>query len=114
MAEWLEREFTDWKVRGSNPTSASRPALSGLRQPGSIPALVLRPMGRLGITLVDPPQNFLKELSSTFTHRVGTIQVKKRHKPFYLNRFDITVCIRSPSSTCIDQSSLHKKNGCSQ
>ncbi|KAG5455293.1 hypothetical protein CSKR_105152 [Clonorchis sinensis] len=37
---WLEREFTDRKVRGSNPTSASRLPLSRLGQPGSIPALV--------------------------------------------------------------------------
>ncbi|KER33217.1 hypothetical protein T265_00906 [Opisthorchis viverrini] len=39
--KWLEREFTDRKVRDSNPTSASRLALSRLGQPGSIPALVL-------------------------------------------------------------------------
>ncbi|KER24060.1 hypothetical protein T265_08192 [Opisthorchis viverrini] len=38
--KWLEREFTDRKVRGSNPTSATRLPLSRLRQPGSIPALV--------------------------------------------------------------------------
>ncbi|KER21077.1 hypothetical protein T265_10520 [Opisthorchis viverrini] len=38
MAQWLEREFTDWKVRGSNLT---RLHLSRLEQPGSIPALVL-------------------------------------------------------------------------
>ncbi|KAG5451943.1 hypothetical protein CSKR_110368 [Clonorchis sinensis] len=38
--KWLEREFTDRKVRGSNPTSASRLPLSRLGQPGSIPALV--------------------------------------------------------------------------
>ncbi|KAG5442301.1 hypothetical protein CSKR_109882 [Clonorchis sinensis] len=37
---WLEREFTDRKVRGSNPTSDSRLPLSWLGQPGSIPALV--------------------------------------------------------------------------
>ncbi|KAG5452035.1 hypothetical protein CSKR_110643 [Clonorchis sinensis] len=37
----LERERTDRKVRGSNPTSASRLPLSRLGQPGSIPALVL-------------------------------------------------------------------------
>ncbi|KAG5448124.1 hypothetical protein CSKR_106376 [Clonorchis sinensis] len=37
---WLEREFTDREVRGSNPTSASRLPLSRLGQPGSIPALV--------------------------------------------------------------------------
>ncbi|KER33211.1 hypothetical protein T265_12666, partial [Opisthorchis viverrini] len=37
---WLEREFTDRKVRGSNPTSASRLPLARLQQPGSIPALV--------------------------------------------------------------------------
>ncbi|KER30005.1 hypothetical protein T265_03485 [Opisthorchis viverrini] len=36
----LEREFTDRKVRGSNPTSVSRLPLSRLRQPGSIPAPV--------------------------------------------------------------------------
>ncbi|KAG5452037.1 hypothetical protein CSKR_110645 [Clonorchis sinensis] len=39
--KWLEREFTDRKFRGSNPTSASRLSLSRLGQPGSIPALVL-------------------------------------------------------------------------
>ncbi|KAG5452465.1 hypothetical protein CSKR_110233 [Clonorchis sinensis] len=39
--KWLERELTDRKVRGSNPTSASRLPLSRLGQPGSIPALVL-------------------------------------------------------------------------
>ncbi|KAG5445264.1 hypothetical protein CSKR_110430 [Clonorchis sinensis] len=38
--KWLEREVTDRKVRGSNPTSASRLSLSRLGQPGSIPALV--------------------------------------------------------------------------
>ncbi|KER22292.1 hypothetical protein T265_09577 [Opisthorchis viverrini] len=38
--KWLEREFTDRKVRGSNPTSAFRLPLSRLGQPGSIPALV--------------------------------------------------------------------------
>ncbi|KAG5452151.1 hypothetical protein CSKR_108326 [Clonorchis sinensis] len=37
----LEHEFTDRKVRGSNPNSASRLPLSRLGQPGSIPALVL-------------------------------------------------------------------------
>ncbi|KAG5452306.1 hypothetical protein CSKR_106735, partial [Clonorchis sinensis] len=39
--KWLVREITDRKVRGSNPTSASRLPLSRLGQPGSIPALVL-------------------------------------------------------------------------
>ncbi|KER25612.1 LOW QUALITY PROTEIN: hypothetical protein T265_14179, partial [Opisthorchis viverrini] len=39
--KWLDREFTDRKVRGSNPTSASQLPLSRLGQPGSIPALVL-------------------------------------------------------------------------
>ncbi|KAG5441967.1 hypothetical protein CSKR_110774 [Clonorchis sinensis] len=38
---WLEREFTDRKVRGSNPTSASQLPRSRFGQPGSIPALVL-------------------------------------------------------------------------
>ncbi|KAG5441208.1 hypothetical protein CSKR_102420 [Clonorchis sinensis] len=39
--KWLELEFTDRKVRGSNPTSACRLLLSRLGQTGSIPALVL-------------------------------------------------------------------------
>ncbi|KER34076.1 hypothetical protein T265_12497, partial [Opisthorchis viverrini] len=39
--KWLEREFSDRKVRGSNPTSATRLPLSRLGQPDSIPALVL-------------------------------------------------------------------------
>ncbi|KER24474.1 hypothetical protein T265_07843 [Opisthorchis viverrini] len=38
-----EREFTDQKVRGLNPISASRLPLSRLGQPGSISALV-RPL----------------------------------------------------------------------
>ncbi|KAG5445244.1 ATP synthase subunit alpha, mitochondrial [Clonorchis sinensis] len=44
IAQRLERERTDRKVRGSNPASASRLPLSRLGQPGSIPALVL-PLG---------------------------------------------------------------------
>ncbi|KER19934.1 hypothetical protein T265_11402 [Opisthorchis viverrini] len=43
--KWLEREFTDRKVRGSNPTSVTRLPLSRLGQPGSIPALVLPSCG---------------------------------------------------------------------
>ncbi|KAG5452702.1 hypothetical protein CSKR_102129 [Clonorchis sinensis] len=46
--KWLEREFTDRKVRGSNPTSASRLPLSRLGRPGSIPALVLPVAWQLG------------------------------------------------------------------
>ncbi|KER21270.1 hypothetical protein T265_10370 [Opisthorchis viverrini] len=42
---WLEREFTDRKVRGSNPTSATRLPLSRPGRSGSIPALVLPPGG---------------------------------------------------------------------
>ncbi|KER30782.1 hypothetical protein T265_02825 [Opisthorchis viverrini] len=42
--KWLEHEFTDRKVRGSNPTSVFRLPLSRLGQLGSIPALVL-PLG---------------------------------------------------------------------
>ncbi|KER26353.1 hypothetical protein T265_06398 [Opisthorchis viverrini] len=39
IAQWMEREFTNRKVCGSNPTSASRIPLSRPGQPGSIPAL---------------------------------------------------------------------------
>ncbi|KAG5442127.1 hypothetical protein CSKR_111474 [Clonorchis sinensis] len=41
MAQWTERKFTDRKVPGLNPTSASRLPLSRLGQIGSFPALVL-------------------------------------------------------------------------
>ncbi|KAG5448742.1 hypothetical protein CSKR_100132 [Clonorchis sinensis] len=41
MAQVVVAQFTDRKVHGSNPTSASRRPLSRLGQPGSIPALVL-------------------------------------------------------------------------
>ncbi|KER32952.1 LOW QUALITY PROTEIN: hypothetical protein T265_12705, partial [Opisthorchis viverrini] len=41
LAQCLEGEFTDRKVRGSNPISAPRVPLSRLGQPGSIPALEL-------------------------------------------------------------------------
>ncbi|KAG5445779.1 hypothetical protein CSKR_114032 [Clonorchis sinensis] len=45
---WLEREFADRKVRGSNPTSASRLPLSRFGQPGSISALV-QPSGGMTV-----------------------------------------------------------------
>ncbi|KAG5449311.1 hypothetical protein CSKR_100603 [Clonorchis sinensis] len=40
MAQWLEREFADRKVRSSNPTSTSQLPLPRLGQRGSIPALL--------------------------------------------------------------------------
>ncbi|KER30042.1 hypothetical protein T265_13245, partial [Opisthorchis viverrini] len=43
--KWLEREFTERKARGSNPTSVTRLPLSRLRRPGSILALALPPGG---------------------------------------------------------------------
>ncbi|KAG5447024.1 hypothetical protein CSKR_108874 [Clonorchis sinensis] len=46
--KWLEREFTDRNVLGSNQTSASRLLLSRLGQPGSIPALML-PSGAMAV-----------------------------------------------------------------
>ncbi|KAG5451502.1 hypothetical protein CSKR_112089 [Clonorchis sinensis] len=41
IAQWLERELTNRKLRSSNPTSASRFLLSRIGQLGSIPALML-------------------------------------------------------------------------
>ncbi|KAG5442908.1 Choline dehydrogenase, mitochondrial [Clonorchis sinensis] len=41
MAQWLKHEFTDRKVRGSNPTSVSRLPLFRLGQPGSVSSLVI-------------------------------------------------------------------------
>ncbi|KER21094.1 hypothetical protein T265_10508 [Opisthorchis viverrini] len=52
MAKCLEGEFTDRKVRGPNPTSASRIPLSTPGQPGSIPAVVLSSGGMLSYTLI--------------------------------------------------------------
>ncbi|KAG5446326.1 hypothetical protein CSKR_113481 [Clonorchis sinensis] len=46
MAQWLEGKFTDRKVRGSNPTSASRLPLSRVGQLDSIPLLHL-PLGSI-------------------------------------------------------------------
>ncbi|KER33436.1 hypothetical protein T265_00743 [Opisthorchis viverrini] len=48
LARWREHEFTDRKVRGSNPASASRLRLSKLEQPDSIPALV-QPLGGMAV-----------------------------------------------------------------
>ncbi|KAG5444023.1 hypothetical protein CSKR_106202 [Clonorchis sinensis] len=48
VPKWLEREFTERKDRGSNPTSASRLPLSRLRQPGSVLALV-QPSGGMAV-----------------------------------------------------------------
>ncbi|KAG5451281.1 hypothetical protein CSKR_106562 [Clonorchis sinensis] len=53
--KWSARKFTDRKVRGSSPTSASRLPLSRLGQLGSIPAHVLSSSGmaarhRKGVT----------------------------------------------------------------
>ncbi|KER21078.1 hypothetical protein T265_10522 [Opisthorchis viverrini] len=47
--QWLEREFTDRKVYGSNPSSASRLLPSRFGQPGSTPALV-QPSGSMTVT----------------------------------------------------------------
>ncbi|KER23951.1 LOW QUALITY PROTEIN: hypothetical protein T265_14533 [Opisthorchis viverrini] len=46
--KWLEREFTDRKVRGSNRTSASRLPLFRLGQPGSSPVL-MQPSGDMAV-----------------------------------------------------------------
>ncbi|KAG5455034.1 hypothetical protein CSKR_111715 [Clonorchis sinensis] len=46
--QWLEREVTDRKVRGSNPISNSRLPLSRLGQPGSIQAPLL-PSGGMAV-----------------------------------------------------------------
>ncbi|KAG5441767.1 hypothetical protein CSKR_113455 [Clonorchis sinensis] len=45
VERWLEREFTDRKFRGSNPTSVSRLPLSKLGQPGSFLAFMLPSRG---------------------------------------------------------------------
>ncbi|KAG5446404.1 hypothetical protein CSKR_113270 [Clonorchis sinensis] len=61
MARWLERDFTDRKVRGPNPTSPSQLPLSRLGQPGSISALVL-PSGGMEVL-----QHFARGVYFVFT-----------------------------------------------
>ncbi|KER26813.1 LOW QUALITY PROTEIN: hypothetical protein T265_13930 [Opisthorchis viverrini] len=51
--KWLEREFTDRNIRGSNPTSAPRLPLSRPGQPGSIPTL-LQPSGGMTARVLKP------------------------------------------------------------
>ncbi|KAG5441520.1 hypothetical protein CSKR_109765 [Clonorchis sinensis] len=61
--KWLEREFTDWKVRGSNQASASRLPLSRLGQPGSIPAL-MQPLAKSPVCDVSRQLNVLHQAAS--------------------------------------------------
>ncbi|KER32223.1 hypothetical protein T265_12825, partial [Opisthorchis viverrini] len=71
LAQVVRAHFTDRKVRGSNPTSATRLPLSRLGQPGSNPALVLPSGGmaarhRKGVTATYLPiskDNFYVELN---------------------------------------------------
>ncbi|KER28786.1 hypothetical protein T265_04476 [Opisthorchis viverrini] len=70
----LEREFTDQKVRGSNPTSGL--LLSRLRQPGSIPSLVF-PSG--GTTVRHRKGTTADRLSTSVT--IGCGQITENMKP---------------------------------
>ncbi|KER24700.1 hypothetical protein T265_07700 [Opisthorchis viverrini] len=80
MAQWLEHEFTDRKVRGSNPTPALGLSLSRLGQPGSIPAYmhlsdgiaVSHQKGATSERIIHSPP------SPTFRPRIGTAQWSKR------------------------------------
>ncbi|KAG5450113.1 putative leucine--tRNA ligase, mitochondrial, partial [Clonorchis sinensis] len=78
--KWLEREFTDRRVRGSNPTSASRLPLSRFGQPGSIPALVL-PSGdmaarhRKGVTAEHAVKKHRSYVLSMFPYPSGTLHL---------------------------------------
>ncbi|KER33225.1 hypothetical protein T265_00912 [Opisthorchis viverrini] len=47
LTQWLQNEFTERKVRGSNPTSAFRFPLSRLEQPGSIPWTFITTRGHI-------------------------------------------------------------------
>ncbi|KER29249.1 hypothetical protein T265_04095 [Opisthorchis viverrini] len=72
MPQCLEREFTDHKFCGSNPTSTSRLPFSRLWQPGDIPAPVL-PSG--GMTA-----RHRKGVSAGFK---PSFNILTRHKPSY-------------------------------
>ncbi|KAG5450497.1 hypothetical protein CSKR_109095 [Clonorchis sinensis] len=69
IAQRLERERTDRKVRGSNPVSASRLPLSRLGQPGSIPALVL-PSGGMAA-------RHRKGATADWSTRLGNMSVQR-------------------------------------
>ncbi|KAG5452464.1 hypothetical protein CSKR_110234 [Clonorchis sinensis] len=76
--KWLEREFTDHKVRGSNPTSASGLPLSRLEQPGSIPALVL-PSGGMAAKHRRGSENRITTQLNVFVE-IRSIWVQVEHK----------------------------------
>ncbi|KAG5449416.1 hypothetical protein CSKR_107566 [Clonorchis sinensis] len=90
--KWLEREFTDRKVCGSNPTSASRLPLSRLGQPGSISALVLPSGGmaarhRKGVTAERFFLTSSDQLSMTKgDYRTALINVLIPHRVFHHER----------------------------
>ncbi|KAG5442314.1 Tubulin-specific chaperone C [Clonorchis sinensis] len=78
--KWLERELTDRKVRGSNPTSASRIPLSRLGQPGSIPALV-QPSGGMAA-------RHRKGILDETVGRIEELQKSLNDASLYLTSFD--------------------------
>ncbi|KAG5446638.1 hypothetical protein CSKR_108294 [Clonorchis sinensis] len=66
MAQWLDREFTDRKVRGSNPASASRLPLSRLGQPAvAQPSCFLRVAWQLGTERVLQLNDFFQMIVLT-------------------------------------------------
>ncbi|KAG5452452.1 hypothetical protein CSKR_201682, partial [Clonorchis sinensis] len=90
--KWLERIFTDRKVRGSNPTSASRLPLSRLGQPGSIPALVL-PSGGMAARhrKVATAERFFLYFFYYKTAAAGPFFETPIHHNFHLYRFRISL-----------------------
>ncbi|KER21028.1 hypothetical protein T265_10553 [Opisthorchis viverrini] len=87
--KWLEREFTDRKVRGSNPTSATRLPLSRFGQPGSIPALVPScgmaarhrtetwPLCAEDLKRLKRPSMYAERCPSLVEHRISNAQLRR-------------------------------------
>ncbi|KAG5453309.1 hypothetical protein CSKR_104414 [Clonorchis sinensis] len=68
----LEPESTDWKIRGSNPASASRLPLCRLEQTGSILALVL-PSGDMAMLKKRQPS------LAKYTHLQTNLVLRETH-----------------------------------
>ncbi|KAG5446506.1 Glutamine-dependent NAD(+) synthetase [Clonorchis sinensis] len=88
--KWLEREFTDRKVRGSNPTSASRLPLSRLGQPGSISAFVLPSGGMAARHRKSATAEHLNFCLRVFTQREFTDRKVRGSNPTSASRLPLS------------------------
>ncbi|KAG5442644.1 hypothetical protein CSKR_109486 [Clonorchis sinensis] len=76
MTQWFEHEFTDQKIGGSKPTSASRIPLSRLGQLGNIPALML-PSGGMAVRHRKGATAERYDTSSVPKNKVGNLELQQ-------------------------------------